>query len=56
MDHRYFEPFKELKSYLNKLEALNINRGRSEIEAELKRDIAVKIWNNNLKWMLIKGS
>ena len=42
LDQRYHEAFKELKGVVNFAHNLNLNRGKNDIEVELKEKIFVK--------------
>jgi pimeloyl-ACP methyl ester carboxylesterase len=45
-DHRGFEAFHEIKDYVNKVKNLNISRTRSEIDADLRRQISDPKWRS----------
>jgi len=46
LDHRYFESFKEIKVYVAKLKDFNMQRSRSEIDAQLRREIPDPKWRS----------
>lgn len=43
LDHRFYEPFREMKNVVKFAHELDLTRGRNEIELEIKEKIFVNI-------------